>query len=96
MKPKPTSDEIMAAVDVAIEAADHSRALRKRLGRRRTPRRAAQFSAARERCASAAEPLRSFIGMVAWHDISYELESPMKDAIAKLRYERRQIDKMKL
>jgi hypothetical protein len=96
MKPKPTADQIMAAVGVATEAADASRALRKRLGRRRTPTRAAQLAAARDRCAAAAEPLRSFIGMVAWHDLPYELESAMKDAIAKLRYERRQIGKMKL
>ena len=96
MKEKPTSEQIMAAVGVATEAVDHARALRKRLGRRKTPTRAAQLTAARARCASAADPLRSFIGMVAWHDLPYELESAMKDAMAKLRYERRQIDKMKL
>lgn len=96
MKPKPTQEQITAAVEVGTEAVEHSRALRKRLGRRRTPTRAAQLAAARARCATAAEPLRSFIGMVAWHDLPYEQESAMKDVMTKLRYERRQIDKMKL
>lgn len=96
MQAKPTSEQITAAIGVADDAVEHSRVLRKRLGRRRTPTRAAQLTAARERCAHAAEPLRSFIGMVAWHDLAVKHELAMKGAMQKLRYERRQIDKMKL
>ncbi len=96
MQDSPTSEQIMAAIGVAAEAVAHARDVRKRVGRRRTPTRAAKLAAARARCAAAAEPLRSFIGMVAWHNLSNEQELDMKNAIAALRYERRQIDKMKL
>jgi hypothetical protein len=96
MQKSPTPEQIAAALDVASEAIEHSAATRKRVGRRRTPKRAAQLTAARERCAHAAEPLRSFIGMIAWHDIPVEQELAMKKAMEKLRYERRQIDKMNL
>lgn len=96
MQTPPTTEQIAAAVSVADEAVQHARDVRKRVGRRRTPRRAAQLTAARERCAAAAEPLRSFIGMIAWHDLPNEAEVAMKGAMEKLRYERRQIDKMKL
>lgn len=96
MQTSPTKEQIEAAISVAEEAVSHARDVRKRVGRRRTPKRAAQLTAARERCSSAAEPLRSFIGMIAWHDLPVEQEIAMKDAMQKLRYERRQIDKMKL
>ncbi len=86
----------MAAVGAGERAVLSSRALRKRLGRRKTQRRRKQLTAAREACADAAKPLRSYIGMVAWEGISQEDEISMKNIMAKLRYERRQIDKMKL
>lgn len=95
-QPSPTQEQIKAALTVSAEAVIHAREVRKRVGRRRTPRRAAQLTAARERCAHAAEPLRSFIGMVAWHDLPVGQELSMKKAMSELRYERRQIDKMKL
>lgn len=96
MQTSPTKEQIDAAILVAEEAVNHASDVRKRVGRRKTPRRAAQLTAARERCAAAAEPLRSFIGMIAWHDLPVEFELVMKSAMQKLRYERRQIDKMKL
>lgn len=98
MQTPPTKEQIEAAISVAKEATSHASDVRKRVGRRRTPKRAAQLTAARERCAAAADPLRSFIGMVAWdkHGITLEQELEMKKAMEKLRYERRQIDKMKL
>lgn len=96
MQSPPTKPQIEAAVMVADEAVEHARGVRKRVGRRRTPKRAAQLSAARERCATAAVPLRSFIGMVAWYDLPVDQELAMKGAMQRLRYERRQIDKMKL
>lgn len=96
MQTSPTKEQIDAAILVAEEAVSHASDVRKRVGRRKTPRRAAQLTAARERCAAAAEPLRSFIGMIAWHDLPVEFELSMKSAMQKLRYERRQIDKMQL
>lgn len=96
MRNSPTKEQIDAAILVAEEAVDHASGVRKRVGRRRTPKRAAQLAAAREQCAAAASPLRSFIGMVAWYDLPVDLELAMKKMMQKLRYERRQIDKMKL
>lgn len=96
MQESPTKEQIDAAISVADEAVAHASALRKRVGRRKTPKRAAQLTAARERCSAAAGPLRSFIGMVAWHDLPTEWEIAMKNSMDALRYERRQIDKMKL
>lgn len=98
MQTSPTKDQIEAAISVAEEAVSHARDVRKRVGRRRTPKRKVQLTTARDRCASTAEPLRSFIGMVAWdkHGITLEQELDMKKAMEALRYERRQIDKMKL
>lgn len=96
MQSPPDREQIEAAVTVAEEAVSHAREVRKRVGRRRTPRRKAQLQAARDRCSAAAEPLRSFIGMIAWHDLPLDQEIAMKGVMKKLRYERRQIDKMKL
>lgn len=96
MQTPPTKEQIDAAVSVGEEAVSHARDVRKRVGRRRTPTRAARLKAARDRCSAAAEPLRSFIGMIAWHDLPTEWEIAMKGVMEKLRYERRQIDKMKL
>lgn len=94
MQTSPDRDQIAAAIETGLGAATAARQVRLRLGRRKTPKRAEQLAAARDRCADAAAPLRSFIGMVAWHDLPVEQELAMKDAISKLRYERRQIDKM--
>lgn len=84
----------MDALAAGNSAAAAARDTRKRLGRRRTAQRTKQLTAARKRCADAAEPLRSWIGMVAWGGISLADELAMKNMMTKLRYERRQIDKM--
>lgn len=94
MQEAPTAEQISAALMAAEDACAHTRATRRRLGRRRTQQRQRQLSDARERCAEAAKPLRSYIGMVAWHDLPIEQELAMKTAMSELRYERRQIDKM--
>jgi hypothetical protein len=85
----------MAALGAAERAVFHARSTRKKLGRRRTARRSTQLLAARQRCSEAAAPLRSYIGMIAWGGISLDDELAMKRQMEKLRYERRQIDKMK-
>lgn len=94
MQTPPSKHDIDTAVEAASDAAAHARHVRERLGRRRTARREDQLTAARQRCTDAAVPLRSYIGMVAWHDFHIDQELAMKNAIAALRYERRQIDKM--
>lgn len=94
MNTKPSSDAVKSAVSDGLAAAEASRALRKTFRRRRTPQRDRKLRSMRSRCSEAADPLRSYIGMVLWHDIPLADELAMKDAIAKLRYERRQIDKM--
>lgn len=86
----------MAALGDAERAVSYSRDTRKRLGRRRTPTRKKLLLAARERCADAAVPMRSWLGMVAWGGITLDDELAMKRQMERLRYERRQIDKMKL
>lgn len=93
-QPRPKSAEIATALGDAERAVTHARDTRKRLGRRRPPRREEQLTAARARCADAAIPLRSYIGMVAWGGISLDDELAMKRQMELLRYERRQIDKM--
>lgn len=95
-QPRPTYQEVAAGITAAERAAAASRETRLRLGRRRTKRRAQQLAAARQRCADAAKPLRSWLGMVAWGGIRQADEIAMKKVMEKLRYERRQIDKMKL
>jgi hypothetical protein len=82
------------AVSAARDAVERAGKMRRRLARRRTPHRDAELRAMQGECAEAAVPLRSYIGMVAWHDLPVEQELAMKDAIAALRYERRQIGKM--
>lgn len=94
MQERPTTAQMRAASSAGEKAADEARALRGRLKRRKTPTRTRQLTAARAACAAAAEPLRSYIGMVAWHDIYIDHELMMKSVMVKLRYERRQIDKM--
>lgn len=96
MQERPTTEQIHAAIVSAAAAVESSRRTRASLGRRQTPTRRRRLLAARQRCSDAAGPLRSYIGMIAWHDLPYEQETAMKDAVQKLRYERRQIDKMKL
>lgn len=93
---RPKAPEITAVLGAAERAVLHSRSTRKKLGRRRTARRESQLLAARQRCAEAAAPLRSYIGMIAWEGIALDDELAMKRQMADLRYERRQIDKMKL
>lgn len=94
MQRTPSSEQIKTALTAADTAVEAARRTRNRLGRRRTPSREDSLKAAAARCAEAAKPLRSLIGMVAWHNLSTEDELAMKDAIARLRYERRQISKM--
>lgn len=91
---RPTSAQITVTLGVAERAALHARETRKRLRRRKTKRRKDQLLEARQRCAEAAKPLRSYIGMVAWEGISLDDELAMKRQMERLRYERRQIDKM--
>ena len=93
-QPRPNPDQISAAIGAAERAVLFARETRKGLRRRRTARRAQRLSTARERCAAAARPLRSFIGMAAWDGIHIDDELAMKKVMEKLRYERRQIDKM--
>lgn len=93
-QPRPTSEQIAAAIREAESASTAAAAVRARYHRRRSPRREPALAAAKERCEAAASPLRSFIGMVAWHDLPVEEELAMKAAMQKLRYERRQIAKM--
>lgn len=94
MRDKPTDEEIQVALAAAREAVDQSRERRKRLSRRRTPRRRIELEEARAAASAAAAPLRSYIGMIAWHDLSNEIEVKMKHAMRDLRYERGQLDKM--
>jgi len=94
MQERPNSGQIVAVLGAAERAAISARETRRRLGRRRTQRRESQLLGARARCAEAAIPLRSYIGMVAWGGISQDDEISMKNIMSKLRYERRQIDKM--
>lgn len=93
-QPRPNPTEIAAAVEVATAAVRHSADVRKRHGRRRAPTREKQLTAARTRCAEVAQPLRSWLGMAAWGGIDIDDELAMKKIMEKLRYERRQIDKM--
>jgi hypothetical protein len=93
-QPTPTADEIASGLRSAETAVTNAANVRQRYRRRRLKRRGEQLTAARDRCVAAAAPLRSWIGMVAWHDLPLETELAMKDAISALRYERRQITKM--
>lgn len=95
-QPHPDRAVIAAALAEATDAVVASKTTRASLGRRRTPTRAKRLTAARDRCAAAAEPIRSWLGMVAWGGIEQEDELAMKKVMTALRYERRQIDKMKL
>lgn len=94
MQDRPTDKQLQRAIDIGDMVAKASKECRARYGRRRTPQRQERLTWHRKRCAAAAVPLRSYIGMVAWHDIPVDFEIPMKRVIADLRYERRQIDKM--
>lgn len=94
MQTTPTKQQIEHVVHAALDAVAASSDTRSRFKRRRTPIRTRQLERSLDACVAAAEPLRSFIGMVAWHDFDMDTELMMKDAIAKLRYERRQIAKM--
>lgn len=93
-QPRPTHDEISAAVAAAERIAASAAAVRKRYHRRRAPQRKSALLGARTRCNEAAKPLRSWIGMSAWGGIDLEDELAMKKVMEALRYERRQIDKM--
>lgn len=93
-KPRPTTEQIAAAVSFAERAVTSAAEVRKRYHRRRTPQRDRALEEARTRCEQAAAPLRSWIGMVAWGGISLDDELAMKGATESLRYERRQIAKM--
>lgn len=90
----PDHAQIATAIRFAEDMTARSSATRSRWRRRHAPARAQRLTAAREACATAAEPLRSWLGMVAWHNIPLDDELAMKAAMQKLRYERRQIDKM--
>jgi hypothetical protein len=94
MQTRPTTQQIMAALGVAERAVLDSQATRRSLGRRKTKLRQKRLAEARQRCAEAAKPLRSYIGMAAWEGISLEDELLMKRQMERLRYERRQLDKM--
>lgn len=93
-QPKPDIHALSAAIGAADHAVAAASAARKKFRRRRTTRRDDILLARREACAKAAAPLRSYIGMCAWHDFDVSQETAMKRAIEALRYERRQIDKM--
>jgi hypothetical protein len=93
-QPRPTHDQISAAVAVAQSAVAAAAAVRKRYHRRRSPQRESALVAARTRCEDAAKPLRSWIGMAAWGGIELDDELAMKKQMEALRYERRQIAKM--
>lgn len=93
-QPTPTREDVESALADAAAAVGRARGMRRRLARRRTPNRDAELRAMQGECADRAAPLRSFIGMVAWHDLPTDQELVMKTAIGDLRYERRQIDKM--
>lgn len=94
MQPRPTNQQLQEAIDSGRAAAKASAECRARYGRRRTPQRTERLTYHRDSCAEAAVPLRSYIGMVAWHDLPLEFDLAMRDVIEDLRYERRQIDKM--
>ena len=91
---RPDHAQITAAVRAAEAVVGSAAAVRGRYHRRKAPKRQASLEDARARCADAAKPLRSWIGMVAWGGIELDDELAMKGAVEKLRYERRQIDKM--
>lgn len=94
-QPRPTSEEIAAAIQRAAREVRHGREVRRRYRRRRgAPNRETHLKSAHERCGEMAKPLRSWLGMVAWGGISLEDELAMKKAMEDLRYERRQIGKM--
>lgn len=94
MQESPTSEQLLRATGDATERVDKSRAMRKRLRRRRTPRRDQELRDMLESLAAAAAPVRRYIGMVLAHDIPMETELALKRASQDLRYERRQIGKM--
>jgi hypothetical protein len=91
---RPDTTQISAALSEAEAAAAFSRGCRARWKRRRAPARQESLEDARQRCAAVVPQLRSWLGMVAWGGISLQDELAMKRAVAALRYERRQIDKM--
>lgn len=93
-QPRPTHDQISAAVSAADRAVTAAVAVRKRYHRRRAPQRESALVGARTRCEESAKPLRSWIGMSAWGGIELDDELAMKKVMEALRYERRQIAKM--
>jgi hypothetical protein len=93
-QPRPHSEQITAALGTADAAMAAARKTRARYRGRKTPGRVDALCDARARCEAAAEPMRSWLGMVAWGGIALEDELAMKKAMADLRYERRQIAKM--
>lgn len=94
MQDRPTDKQLQDAIDSGRMAAKAAADCRARYGRRRSPQRKERLTFHRERCAEAAKPLRSYIGMVAWGGIEQDDELAMKRVMEDLRYERRQIDKM--
>lgn len=94
MRVRPSDKQLQQAITAGRAVAKASSECRARYGRRRTPQRTDRLTFHRQRCASAAVPLRSYIGMNAWYDFPLEIDHGLRDAIAELRYERRQIDKM--
>jgi hypothetical protein len=94
MKPTPTKDEIQVALNEVRVTVDASRALRKRLRRRHTPKRDEELAAQLAACASAAEPIRSLLGMSRFHDFAVQTDLTLKRASADLRLERNQLRKM--
>lgn len=98
MQPSPTEKDIRDAIGAGRHAASYAKQTRGRLRRRNPPKRQEYLERARKQCAEAAAVLRSYIGMVAWekHKITLDQELEMKKVMEDLRYERRQIDKMKL
>jgi hypothetical protein len=94
MQDRPTDKQLQKAIDAGRAVAKAAAECRERYARRRTPQRKERLTYHRNRCADAAAPLRSYIGMVAWHDLPLEFDLRMRDVIGELRYERRQLDKM--
>ena len=96
MKPSPTEQDIRDAIGAGRYAASYAKQMRGRLRRRNTANRKAKLESAKVKCEQAAEPLRSYIGMIAWdkHEITLDQELEMKKTMEALRYERRQITKM--
>lgn len=93
-KERPDQTQISAGLDAADRAVISAAEVRKRYFRRHSPQRKPALEHARQRCADATVPLRSWIGMAPWGGISTDDDLAIKRAMEALRYERRQIDKM--